>query len=692
MSDDTAAINAAIQEGSRCGNGCDSSTVTPALVYFPAGTYRISAPIVAMYYSQLVGDPNNRPTIKAQSNFTGLALIDADPYNSTGINWYTNQNNFFRSVRNMVIDTTAMPAAANGTGIHWQVAQASSLVNLKFVMSQAAGNWHRGIFMENGSGGFMSDLEFVGGMYGAFLGNQQFMTRNMVFRNCQTAIYVNWDWQWTFKSVDIADCGIGIDISKLGINATQEVGSVIVMDSKISNTPIGIKTSRNDTSRPISGGSCVLDNVLLSGVNQTVVSASGATILAGGTFTIDLWGQGRTYNTDGSVQTIQDNMPRAFAKPTALLDASGKVFERSRPMYQDVAASNFISARSQGAKGDGTTDDTAAIQKLFAVYGGKLNNVIYFDHGVYLVSDTIQIPVNTRIVGEVWSVIMAAGSAFQDRNNPKPVWRVGNPGDKGTVEMQELLFQTRGPQPGAILMQWHSRDPDGKQGENGLWDVHFRVAGSRGTQLEVAQCLKNPNGTVSTPNPQCEVAFMLLHVAKTASVYIENAWAWTSDHALDTPFDQITVYNGRGILAESEKGPVWMYAAAAEHNTLYQYQLQNTQNVFMAMIQSETPYFQSNPGAQVPFPTLTAWGDPSYAACTTASCRKSWALRILNSRKTLIYGAGLYSFFENYSSGNYPVSISPPPIVHTDSFLHAQTVSRPGPAKTRSSKSITAPK
>jgi glucan 1,3-beta-glucosidase len=36
--DDTAAINAAIADGSRCGEGtCDSSTLTPALVFFPSG-------------------------------------------------------------------------------------------------------------------------------------------------------------------------------------------------------------------------------------------------------------------------------------------------------------------------------------------------------------------------------------------------------------------------------------------------------------------------------------------------------------------------------------------------------------------------------------------------------------------------------------------------------------------------------
>jgi glucan 1,3-beta-glucosidase len=53
--------------------------------------------------------------------------------------------------------------SANGiaTGIHWQVAQATSLQNIKFMMTQ--GGTQQGIFMENGSGGFMSDLTFMFG-------------------------------------------------------------------------------------------------------------------------------------------------------------------------------------------------------------------------------------------------------------------------------------------------------------------------------------------------------------------------------------------------------------------------------------------------------------------------------------------------------------------------------------------------
>lgn len=35
--DDTAATNAAIEDGSRCGSSCLSSSVKAALAYFPAG-------------------------------------------------------------------------------------------------------------------------------------------------------------------------------------------------------------------------------------------------------------------------------------------------------------------------------------------------------------------------------------------------------------------------------------------------------------------------------------------------------------------------------------------------------------------------------------------------------------------------------------------------------------------------------
>jgi glucan 1,3-beta-glucosidase len=188
--DDTAAINASMFLGPRClgqdsrftNPVCESSTVQPAIVYFPPGTYRVSQSIIMPYNTLVFGDGLNMPTILASSNFTGIAVLDSDPYYpgiDPGENWYQNQNNFYRQVRNLIIDITNVPwGPSTATAcIHWQVAQATSLQNLVFnmrvggtVTNNVTSNTHTGIFMENGSGGFMRDLIFNGGGLGFFLG------------------------------------------------------------------------------------------------------------------------------------------------------------------------------------------------------------------------------------------------------------------------------------------------------------------------------------------------------------------------------------------------------------------------------------------------------------------------------------------------------------------------------------------
>lgn len=95
-------------------------------------------------------------------------------------------NVFFRQVRNFVLDTTAIAPATAATGIHWPSAQATSLQNIVFNMPTTPDVVHVGVFMEEGSGGFLTDLTFNGGKTGASMGNQQYTMRNLKFNNCQT--------------------------------------------------------------------------------------------------------------------------------------------------------------------------------------------------------------------------------------------------------------------------------------------------------------------------------------------------------------------------------------------------------------------------------------------------------------------------------------------------------------------------
>lgn len=457
-------------------------------------------------------------------------------------------------------------------------------------------NKQQGIFMDNGSGGFMSDLTFNGGHYGAFFGNQQFTTRNLIFNNVQTAIFMNWNWLWAFKSLSINNCGVGIDMANGG--AVQSVGSVLVQDSKFTGTPTGIVTAFRAGSSA-SNGTLVIDNVDFTGSSVAVANPQGQVILAGGS-KVPSWAQGHAYTT-GSMGSPQASTCAAAAsasatdvqgpltavsKPASLLNAQGAVVERSKPQYEGVPASSFISVKSRGAHGDGKTDDTAAIQAIFDSVAA--NDIVYFDHGAYVISKTVKVPANVKIVGEIWPLIMASGAAFADQTKPAPVFQVGQRGDSGSVEMSDLIFETIGPQPGAIIVEWNVAEPAGRQASSGMWDVHFRIGGSAGTRLQSNTCATNP--TVQAPaNAACEGAFLLLHVTTKATIYLENTWFWVADHELDlADHNQINIYNGRGVLVESQ-GPVWMYGTSSEHNQLYNYQIANAKNVYMSAIQTETP-------------------------------------------------------------------------------------------------------
>ena len=72
-----------------------------------------------------------------------------------------------------------------------------------------------------------------------------------------------------------------------------------------------------------------------------------------------------------------------------------------------------------------------------------------------MVTDTIYVPTNIRITGEMWPMIMFEGSKFQDMSNPIPGFRVGLPGEVGKVEFSDILFETTGPTPGLIMMEWN---------------------------------------------------------------------------------------------------------------------------------------------------------------------------------------------------------------------------------------------
>lgn len=60
---------------------------------------------------------------------------------------------------------------------------------------------------------------------------------------------------------------------------------------------------------------------------------------------------------------------------------------------------------------------------------------------------------------------------------------------------------------------------------------------------------------------------------------------------------------------------------------------------------------QDNPNSLASFTVNSAYSDPGFGECFQSTCYKTFALRFFNSTYSFVYGAGFYSFFNNYDQG-----------------------------------------
>ena len=147
------------------------------MIYIPPGTYSIASTILLFINTQIIGDAVDMPTLKASGSMaSGSVVVDGydDGQPST--------NNFYKGIRNVKIDTTAVPSSQEIYGLNWAVSQATNLINVHFQMTE--GSEHVGIEMDGGDSGggsglFMGDLSFTGGNVGILFSNQQYAIRNV---------------------------------------------------------------------------------------------------------------------------------------------------------------------------------------------------------------------------------------------------------------------------------------------------------------------------------------------------------------------------------------------------------------------------------------------------------------------------------------------------------------------------------
>ncbi|KAI9731941.1 MAG: hypothetical protein M1834_004392 [Cirrosporium novae-zelandiae] len=640
--DDAQAIQNALDAGNSYGNrssGALGTTGQPVVIYLPSGTYMMSKPIQLFVGTVLMGDPTNPPVIKATTNYTGDYLVyGKDPNQGS-------TTNFYITMKNLQLDSSNINKAKSFTLLDWSVSQATQLTNVVFNMpklSNITGNYtgHTGLSTpEGGSGTYMGDLTFRGGAIGINLNNQQYLLKSITFDGCAVGVYLAHGFDTVFQNCTFMDGDTGIDMTP---GDRYNIGSVTVLDSTGSNLKRFVKTLNSGTA----DRNLILENIEIQNSGPTVV-ANGTGVYSGSV--ADTWVMGTTKYVPGGPTTgmLRNGTTLSTPRSSVLLD-DGKYLTIPPPTYQEYAVDQFINVKDvygYPVYGDGVTDDTKNINYILSKFANC--KIIFFPAGTYLVIDTIFVPIGSRLVGEVWSAISASGSKFMNAQDPTVMVKVGNSGDKGVVQFSDMLFTVADILPGCQLLEVNIAGDT--PGDVAFWNTHFRVGGAKGSKVQT--------NCGSTPD-KCKAAFGLLHLTSTSSVYIEDMWGWTADHDLDGTNDQ-TISTGRGALIEATAG-TWLLGTTFEHHTLYQYNLNNAQNIYIGMQQSETPYWQGPPQnvtAPAPWIPLARYSDPTFSNCNStgnstidAQCRMAWYEQISNVKDAFIYGSGFWTFFNNLDS------------------------------------------
>ncbi len=276
--------------------------------------------------------------------------------------------------------------------------------------------------------------------------------QDLTFQNCNTGV--------------IVVGGAGGEFS-----TGQGVGSLVLTDVSMTSVTLGIDTSLlADNSSAF-----LLQNGGFTSVNTIILDSAANKVLypgsASGTIMVDSWGFGQVANASGETGFVNGQTIATPQRPASLVGPTthgtqGTYFSRRRPSYASLGNSQLVDVKAYGAAGDGVTDDTAVLNFILG-FAANLSAIVYFPQGIYIISDTLNVPLGSRIIGQAWPQIMATGTKFQDMHNPRVAVRVGDYGAVGIVEMQCMLFTVRGPTAGAVLVEWNVHESS--QGSVGLW-------------------------------------------------------------------------------------------------------------------------------------------------------------------------------------------------------------------------------
>jgi len=564
-SDDSAAIQAAIDRvESQYGEG---------IVFVPEGRYRITRTIYVWPGVRVIGYGANRPAFVLADNTPGYQQGIGYMFFFTGgrpgsSRFKEHQPNGPRPIMegtvppsNKVIDANPGTFYSAMSNVDFEIGSGNpAAVGIRFHVAQHCYLAHMDFHIGSGQaalkdiGNEAEDLHFYGGDYGIITQKPspgwQFTLLDSKFEGQRKAAIREHEAGLTL----IHDAFRGVpEAISIDPNYADELWAKDVRLENISGPAITISNVNNPRTE------INLENIACHSVPVFALLRESKKQVRGPgkSYVVRTFSHGLTMSAPGAEDNIQTNLEAEAVKELPPFEADAI---RTLP-----AATTWVNLKSLGAKGDGTTDDTAGVQKAIAEH-----RVLYIPMGRYVVSDTLKLRSDTVLIGLHPSMtqfdLPDGTAAFQGPGVPKPLLEA--PSDGHNIVTGIGLY-TNGINSRAVGAMWMA-------GADSLMD-DVRFLGGHGTNVADGTRI-NPYNNTHTADPEVsrrwDCQYPSLWITNGGGGTFANIW---------TP----STFAQAGLYVSNTATPGHVYELSSEHHVRNEVKLDQVENWELDAIQTE---------------------------------------------------------------------------------------------------------